>query len=103
MLLEQLASVGIAVLGAMGFAIFWFRHDKAMKAGSPIFMGLMLLGGALGLSSVFFLSEITDWKCTTFPFVFGAGFMCLISAMFAKIWRVAQIFTRKQLMVCFAN
>jgi hypothetical protein len=70
----------------MAFAIFWYRNEKAMKAGSPIFMWLMLLGGGLGLSSVFFLADINDWKCQTFPFVFGAGFMCLISSLYAKTW-----------------
>jgi hypothetical protein len=50
-----LASLGIAVLVAIIVLLLWRRNDEAVRAGSPVFMILMLCGGETDLCAAYAL------------------------------------------------
>jgi hypothetical protein len=73
--------------------IIYQRHNKVMRASSPLFMIIILIGALIGLSSVFPLLVVNDASCQAFQWLLGMGFTIMLSCVYAKAWRISTIFT----------
>ncbi|XP_063427119.1 metabotropic glycine receptor-like [Mytilus trossulus] len=90
LLANLLTFVGIVVLFA---TTVYFKDESVMKAGSPIFLMLMCLGGLMICSTGFFaFPKPSEFLCITQHWVFHAGFCLMYGALVAKTWRIAIIF-----------
>lgn len=72
---------------------------RVIRAASPRFLLLLLLGSLLCLSSVFALSFHTSGGCQSYPLLLTLGAVLSFSSLFVKSWRVVRIFSIKQLKV----
>mmetsp|Transcript_7349 Transcript_7349/g.22572 ORF Transcript_7349/g.22572 Transcript_7349/m.22572 type:complete len:733 (+) Transcript_7349:193-2391(+) len=87
--------VGVAMLlllcvGA-GLAYCW-RHP-VMRAGTPEFLALILVGGLALLSAVFtWMLYVTTAACIARPWLLALGFDLMFGSLLAKSWRVSKVF-----------
>ncbi|XP_071087833.1 gamma-aminobutyric acid type B receptor subunit 2-like [Haliotis cracherodii] len=95
---------GFGVIAAILFLTFNLHHRKLryIKLSSPKLNNVAVVGCILVYSAVILLGmddATLDWHifpfvCTTRAFLLAAGFSLAFGAMFAKTYRVHQIFTR---------
>lgn len=71
-----------------GFLWKW-RNNKVIKASSPVFCFLILVGCILGYTSVIL---IMNRSCVAAPVVGHLAFYVVFSALFVKTYRIASIF-----------
>ena len=94
---------GIIILLSLGFMIWTFIHrkERVVKASQPMFLAIICLGTLMMGSSIIPMSLddgviSSDGKsiaCMAMPWLFVIGFGITFSALFAKTWRVNQLFS----------
>ncbi|XP_028837117.1 gamma-aminobutyric acid type B receptor subunit 2-like isoform X1 [Denticeps clupeoides] len=103
-----LSSVTIlGMLMASAFLIFNIknRSHRFIKMSSPNMNNLIILGGMLSYSSIFFFGldgsfvseEVFETLCTVRTWILTFGYTLAFGAMFAKTWRVHAIFKNVKL------
>eukprot|EP00013_Stygamoeba_regulata_P018965 CAMPEP_0177656914 /NCGR_PEP_ID=MMETSP0447-20121125/15867_1 /TAXON_ID=0 /ORGANISM="Stygamoeba regulata, Strain BSH-02190019" /LENGTH=586 /DNA_ID=CAMNT_0019161157 /DNA_START=204 /DNA_END=1961 /DNA_ORIENTATION=- len=93
---------GVAFVLSVVFLVLTMvaRKTNAMKASSPWFMVGFLLGTLFIYAAVpCWMLYVTDASCMALPWLFGVGFALSFGCLFAKTWRIHQIFTKKSLKV----
>ena len=92
------ASVTVsAVIFAMMLALIYYRNNRVVRAGSPLFLVLICLGLIISLVSVPVYAYPSNVSCRLFPFLLTTGYIVALSALFTKSYRVRLIFVRHQL------
>jgi len=83
------------------FAVVIMRSHKLIKASSPTFMIGILLGSILVYASVIFMAPgiIGAWSCNLAVWLYGLGFSLLFGSLFAKSWRVWQLYANKAVVI----
>jgi len=77
-----------------------YREHTVIRASQPMFVVLTLIGTILMYSSVFFWTLHTDdLHCNLTRWLLAIGFGLTYGAMFARIYRIGQIFLVKSLTV----
>jgi len=93
-----IAGLGLLYLLVLLAIVVIYRNTPIWKAASPLFLVLMLIGALAMLSSVFFWTLYeTDTSCSLHVWLFSLGYTTLFAALFAKTWRVFQIFNSNTL------
>ncbi|KAJ3020003.1 Gamma-aminobutyric acid type B receptor subunit 2 [Thoreauomyces humboldtii] len=83
--------VVVILVSAVG--IFAKRQDAGMRAASPLFCGLSLLGMLLVfLSEGVDVGAKTQLHCIAYPALLSTGFFITLCAVFVKQWRIYRIF-----------
>jgi len=87
---------------SIGFAcwVAYNRTIRVVKASQPIFLiiictGTLLMGGGiypLGIDDEIASIQGCNIACMASPWLFGLGFSCSFSALFAKTLRVNKLF-----------
>eukprot|EP00529_Nitzschia_sp_RCC80_P008172 CAMPEP_0113458268 /NCGR_PEP_ID=MMETSP0014_2-20120614/9836_1 /TAXON_ID=2857 /ORGANISM="Nitzschia sp." /LENGTH=1225 /DNA_ID=CAMNT_0000349789 /DNA_START=95 /DNA_END=3772 /DNA_ORIENTATION=+ /assembly_acc=CAM_ASM_000159 len=100
-----LAMMGIVLLTAFGFAMWVKRNlrDSMIQKLQPRFLLLICTGAAVIALSILPISikdEIPsdsgrDMACMSVPWLIIVGFTIVMSALFAKLWRINKIFNRR--------
>ncbi|KAI8824548.1 7 transmembrane sweet-taste receptor of 3 GCPR-domain-containing protein [Fimicolochytrium jonesii] len=88
-----LSSVGL--LGILAAAVFTriYVKRKVIKAASPIFLGLILLGLALTfISNLFYAGPVTRASCIVAPALLAIGFSLSLGSLCIKNLRIYYIF-----------
>jgi hypothetical protein len=97
-----IACVGCAFVAAIGALLWSRRAQPIVKASSPLFMAVILLGCALGFIALPLLSmdvenssshDAASAACRAYPFVLSSGFVLIFAAMLSKSYRIFVIFT----------
>jgi hypothetical protein len=93
------AVIATACAATLG-CLYHYRHHTAIRGASPIFLaqvavGLALLAGSL----VAWASPVTETSCLTFQWLVDLGFTLAFAPLFAKTWRIYQIFSAKKIKV----
>ncbi|KAI8818568.1 uncharacterized protein EV422DRAFT_537513 [Fimicolochytrium jonesii] len=89
------ALVLLVALGMLG-AVFYNRHDKVIKAASPLFCSLMILGNLLGLCTIFvYTGPPTRVTCILQPWMLCLSYAIVMVPMIVKTWRVYRIFNNR--------
>jgi len=90
---------GVAILIVLIFmgTVYAMREKQVFKAGTPVFMEMMLLGGMLGLCSIFAYADESDAGCRAFPFTLGLGYVLMFGALYLKTWRLMVIFRQQRM------
>ena len=81
-------------------SLYKYRQHPSIRGASPIFLaqvavGLALLGGSL----VAWASPVTESSCLAFQWLVDLGFTLAFAPLFAKTWRIYQIFSAKKIKV----
>eukprot|EP00029_Vermamoeba_vermiformis_P004299 TRINITY_DN1483_c1_g1_i1.p1 TRINITY_DN1483_c1_g1~~TRINITY_DN1483_c1_g1_i1.p1 ORF type:complete len:628 (+),score=68.02 TRINITY_DN1483_c1_g1_i1:1371-3254(+) len=80
------------------FAVW--RDKPQIIASSPLFIELIISGGAMMYASLFFWTlEATDVTCNLRLWLLGVGFVLMFSALLVKTWRIWRIFHDKSLKI----
>ena len=87
----------IAIVFAMLLALIYYRNNRVVRAGSPLFLVLICLGVITSLVSVPVYAYPSNVSCRLFPFLLTTGYILALSALFTKSYRVLLIFVRHQL------
>ena len=95
------AILGISCAAGIGSLVFRHRGTQLLKASSPLFCALILVGCALGYVSTLMLVwyEPTPGVCVALPFVGHTAFAISFGGLFAKTWRLMVIFRQTRLEV----
>ena len=95
-----LSAIGLLLtLLVMGFIATHFGHP-AVRPSSPPFMLLSLTGVlCLFLAAVVLVLPTSDSTCNAVSWLWNVGFTLSLGPLFAKTWRIYQIFGRKKLSV----
>ena len=97
-LLIIISAILAAVSLLMGISFIYFRDKLIMKLGLPLSMFFNALGAALlALSSIAFVGPNTEIWCMIRPILFNLPISLMISAMFAKVYRLWRIVENKKL------
>ena len=86
-----------AVVFAMLLALIYYRNNRVVRAGSPLFLVLICIGVIISLVSVPVYAYPSNVSCRLFPFLLTTGYILALSALFTKSYRVLLIFVRHQL------
>ncbi|KAF7731952.1 Metabotropic GABA-B receptor subtype 3A [Apophysomyces ossiformis] len=88
-----LSLIGLIMCLAMMILIIVFRRHKTVRAASPLFCCLQLLGLSLGyITLILYLNKPSFATCVARHFIMTAGFVLVISSIIAKNYRVYRIF-----------
>ena len=99
-----LVSLGIILCGVMAAINCYYRNHKVIKASSPYINLLIIVGCAMGLASVLFIStenldfyhnispKAYPFLCNIRPWLLSLGYTFAFGALFAKTWRIYRIF-----------
>lgn len=80
--------------------LYMFKSHAAIRGASPIFLAQVVLGLALMAGSlVAWASPVTRSSCMAFQWLVNLGFTLSFSPLFAKTWRIYQIFTTRRIKV----
>lgn len=103
----EIAFIVVTVL-CIALNVFWAvfviikRENKTIKAGSPIFLIIILVGSTIAYTYNFVvLPSLSDQvaMCHLKRWLLGVGFALLFNALLAKTWRVDRVFSTKSLEV----
>mmetsp|Transcript_19758 Transcript_19758/g.44440 ORF Transcript_19758/g.44440 Transcript_19758/m.44440 type:complete len:435 (-) Transcript_19758:155-1459(-) len=83
--------------------IYVYRDNTLVKVAQPSCLGLIVLGCIVSTLSMIPMGYETEYRdspdirgadaaCMAFPWLFGLGFTICFSSLFAKVWRVKQLF-----------
>jgi gamma-aminobutyric acid type B receptor len=106
--------IASAIVGAVGciavlcvtLVLYNRRGDPAVKASSPFFMFIILLGCFLVFVSLPLMAidrgnassiHAASLACRAFQFIFSLGVVMVFSALLAKSWRIHAIFRSEEL------
>merc|ERR1719409_2501223 len=95
---------GVSLLVSGYGAVFTFlnKSNKVIKASSPFFLYLLVLGAWCALAGVglqIFPEEETDEACFIAPVLINTGYSLMISSLTSKTWRLMKIFNNPKLAV----
>ena len=97
-----IAAVTLILLACVAtISLLWrYRTRPAIRGASPIFLaqvaaGLALLAGSL----LAWASPVTHASCLSFQWLVNLGFTLAFAPLFAKTWRIYQIFSAKKIRV----
>lgn len=90
-------SLGIVIIVAAAIVVIVYRNEKIIRAGAPMFMLILCVGGLCCLISVFFLTFVTDITCAGYPLALSIGFILSLGSLEMKSYRVMTIFKMKKL------
>jgi ABC-type glycerol-3-phosphate transport system substrate-binding protein len=92
---------GIACLLAVGFAIWVYvhQHERVIRASQPLFLWMVCAGAFIMASSIFpfgieddiVTTEGATVACMSSMWLYGVGFVMLVSALYSKIWRINRV------------
>mmetsp|Transcript_3749 Transcript_3749/g.9815 ORF Transcript_3749/g.9815 Transcript_3749/m.9815 type:complete len:1053 (-) Transcript_3749:498-3656(-) len=95
---------GLSCLVSVCFALWvWtYQHERVVRASQPVFLYLVCAGTFVMALSVFTLGveddiasyEFTSATCMASYWLYVLGFTAVISAMFAKMWMLGQVFQK---------
>jgi 7 transmembrane sweet-taste receptor of 3 GCPR/Receptor family ligand binding region len=105
-----LMSIAWVVSLGLLMAVWIWRGKPLVKAGQPVFLGIVCFGSFLTSSAIFPLSfdESHGWNdsqldaaCTLTPWLFFLGINSMFAGLFCKLWRVDQVtqFRRRQVKI----
>jgi len=102
-----LGFVGLVCLLALLVLVLVKRNDPRIRASSPNFLVLIVLGAIVGMLAMLMpASPRISWaggmsaaSCQAYAWLLGLGFSTTFAALMAKTWRIARIFTSKQIRV----
>jgi len=93
---------GIACAMAVGFAIwvYIYQDSRVVRASQPLFLWLICAGAFIMASCIFPFGleddivsfEASSIACMSGVWLYGLGFVMLVSALYSKIWRINLIF-----------
>jgi 7 transmembrane sweet-taste receptor of 3 GCPR len=95
-----LMSILIFVALATAALLFWLYNDPIVQSAQPIFMLLLCAGSVIMSTTIFTLSfdEAAGWTnqqlsvaCSLAPWLFFTGQLIIVSAHFAKLYRLDQV------------
>ena len=99
-----MAVLGMVALAAIMLCVVIYRTHPVIKAASPGFLLTSLVGVMMLLAGVILLvSPVNAANCSTLSWFLNIGFTLTFSPLFAKTWRIYQIFGRKKLSVVKIN
>ena len=80
--------------------LYRYKTHPAIRGASPIFLAQVVLGLALMAGSLIaWASPVTRSSCMAFQWLLNLGFTLSFSPLFAKTWRIYQIFTTRRIKV----
>jgi 7 transmembrane sweet-taste receptor of 3 GCPR len=80
--------------------IFMHRDDPIIRASSPVFLLIMLIGALISFATIFFLAGEPDGNiCRSRAWFICIGFALMFSCLLSKTWRIASIFSTSSLRV----
>lgn len=92
---------GIACLMAVVFAVWVYvhQHDRVIRASQPLFLWMICAGAFIMSSSIFpfgieddmVATEGASIACMSSMWLYGVGFVMLVSALYSKIWRINRV------------
>ncbi|KAI8920752.1 hypothetical protein DFJ77DRAFT_506388 [Powellomyces hirtus] len=95
------AMVALTVLSLMYalsllFYVIAKRGVKVIRAASPTFCALMILGNMMNLATIFvYTGEPSKTTCILQPWILGLSFSTAMAAMIFKTWRIYRIFNNR--------
>jgi len=93
-----LSSAGIVGTLAMGTAVYKYRAHPVIRYASPVFCAIILGGLIMAYMSVYFVAgEITKGLCAASQWFGHLSFCIIFSSLFAKTYRLSQLFNNKSL------
>ena len=96
----SMAAIGLAALAVATTVVLIYRTHAVMKAASPYFILTSLCGIALLLvGAILLVSDVSPATCSGFMWMINLGFTTTFGPLFAKTWRIYQIFGGKKLNV----
>jgi hypothetical protein len=91
----------LSLLTLLGFIYRW-RSTRTMHSASPVFCGMVVLGGTMvGLSNLFQSLPASSSICAATAAFLHIGFTTAFGALFIKTYRLASIFNVR-FVRCFA-
>ncbi|KAJ3124667.1 hypothetical protein HK098_000952 [Nowakowskiella sp. JEL0407] len=88
--------IGIVISLACSGVLVYFKETQTVKASSPLFTHLTLVGSiAIYISSIVQAGDPAIMSCTVSVWVFVFGFGLTFGSLFVKIFRIYRIFTNK--------
>ncbi|KAJ3151669.1 Fungalysin/Thermolysin Extracellular metalloproteinase 5, partial [Irineochytrium annulatum] len=89
----SLSGIGIIFSLACVFLVFVNRAEKNIKASSPDFLYVILVGIMMGFGTVFvYVGQPTKTTCLLQPWLLVFSFSLTNSALLSKTWRIFRIF-----------
>jgi ABC-type branched-subunit amino acid transport system substrate-binding protein len=83
----------LCILGSAILVFFW-RNNVMIRASSPAFLQVLLVGVTLAIISVFpSTGELSDASCTVRTWLFVLGFVMSYGACLLKNWRVYRLWS----------
>ena len=93
-------SVCLVLMALLLAVVIHRRHSAVIKAASPLFCALTIVGCALMLASNYFNTlVVNDAHCAASSWLLSIGFSITFSALFVKTFRLWRIFFGKKLQV----
>lgn len=86
----------IAIIAILLAAYIWYNREHAVTViASPVFCLVILFGVAVACLAVFIYIHIRNTAgCMAFPWLGNYAFVIIFGSLFAKTWRIDQIFSR---------
>jgi hypothetical protein len=110
----NLGFIALGFIGLVGLLLLLVlvvakRNDPRIRASSPTFLVLIVLGAMVGMLSMLMpASTRVTWaggmssaSCQAYAWLLGLGFSTTFAALLAKTHRIAKIFSSKHLRVVF--
>jgi len=83
--------------------IYRYRNNMLVKVAQPNCLGLIILGCIVSTTSIIPMGIETDYRdspdingadaaCMAVPWLWGLGFTICFSSLFAKVWKVKQLY-----------
>jgi hypothetical protein len=95
-----LAAFNIAMCLSANVFIHVSRKRTMMRASSPTFLQVLVVGSILSsLSVVFLVLEGHDYACQSYHSLLSIGVVVMMASLLAKAYRVAKIFNARALVV----
>eukprot|EP00592_Proboscia_alata_P022881 CAMPEP_0194424740 /NCGR_PEP_ID=MMETSP0176-20130528/24051_1 /TAXON_ID=216777 /ORGANISM="Proboscia alata, Strain PI-D3" /LENGTH=407 /DNA_ID=CAMNT_0039234709 /DNA_START=63 /DNA_END=1286 /DNA_ORIENTATION=+ len=97
-----IALVLVVAVGCFGW-IYWYRNNLLVQVAQPNCLGLIILGCIVSTTTIIPMGYETEYRdspdiigadvaCMAVPWLWGLGFTICFSSLFAKVWRVKQLF-----------
>lgn len=94
---ESFAGAVLVIMVVLIAALMFHRRKKEIKASSPFFCFLVVLGGMVMNASIFVGSYNDDLGCHASYWCLTVGFTILYGSLVIKNWRILKIFNSKSL------
>eukprot|EP00028_Trichosphaerium_sp_Am-I-7-wt_P002635 CAMPEP_0168528386 /NCGR_PEP_ID=MMETSP0405-20121227/13218_1 /TAXON_ID=498012 /ORGANISM="Trichosphaerium sp, Strain Am-I-7 wt" /LENGTH=639 /DNA_ID=CAMNT_0008551781 /DNA_START=78 /DNA_END=1995 /DNA_ORIENTATION=- len=96
----SLVSAAILITVSLMIWVLIYQNNRVIRAAQPVFVVLTLIGTIIMYCSVFFWTLHTDdLHCNLVRWLLAIGFGLTYGALFARIYRIGQIFLVKSLEV----